>query len=732
MMRRLTLVLTLVLAPLAGACGPGAEGGGSKLPNEGRTAATVEVSDDAFAGAVRDLFTAAPRSQERQTRLEGVLARQMDRADALFHKKSAERGLAAVKGALYLARMGDLTPTTLGPHGVSALNAAVKELSQRGDEGRSRALYEILLRIAPPAQQADVRGHLDALSAWTKDGHVLELDSGADAGMDPTSDAQRVALSRALLEPSQAALDDATNATIAWFLAAMHPQASWTRWDRVERARAIQSAASTILALHVRDDDPRGALDALDKDDRLRQTAPRHLYAAVAGVADKQDGEHWREVLDALLPTEEGEDDPIIDRDLLAASLATAAAEAYRADATALKPALTLAELLQSFGMGEASPAVLVATCRAHPEELALDQALFITQRALEAATDADDFAAARRTYRAAEPILAIAEQAKVALKTPPARVRGTMGEIELREGYLDVARDLLKRATAAEASPVLLLDLARIERHDGDLASATAHLKAATVAASDPAMRGEIALVSSDILLAQGDAEGARRQLGDALKGLIAVRNNREPAERARIERTIARIDDRFGLAKNADEALQRALEAAPHDKGQLAATLAVMGSRALVRDDLAAARDALRRAVGADLGEDDLVYFALWERAVERQQHAATDGVADRVFASIGTDGTWASALAAFALGRINGDALVAAAQSPSKKAEATFYVALDRRSKGDRAGADEGLKLVATGAGVDLIEAELARQMLAPRAPLNPPASLAVAKP
>ncbi len=429
------------------------------MPNEGRTAASVEVSEDQFASAVRDLLSSTPGTAERQTRLEGVLARQMDRAHSLFRRKASERGLAAVKGGLYLARAGDLQTTTLGPHGSEALESAVKDVAQHGDEGRSRALYEVLLRIAPPARRADVQGHLDALSSWTKDGQGVNVETGAGSGMDAAAEPQRVALTRALLEPSKAALADATTATVAWFNAALHPLPSWSRWDRVERARALQSAAATIIALHLRDGDPRGAVDVIDKDERLRQTAPRRLFAATSALADKPDGERWREMLDALLPTEEGEDDPVIDRDLLAAALVTTATEAYRFDPTSLKPALTLAELLQSFGMGEASPAVLVDTCKSHPDVVSLDQSLFITERALEGASEADDPDAARRTYRAAEPILEIAEHAKLQLKTSPARVRGMMGEIELREGKLDVARTLLKSATAAEPSPTLLLD---------------------------------------------------------------------------------------------------------------------------------------------------------------------------------------------------------------------------------------------------------------------------------
>jgi hypothetical protein len=57
------------------------------------------------------------------------------------------------------------------------------------------------------------------------------------------------------------------------------------------------------------------------------------------------------------------------------------------------------------------------------------------------------------------------------------------------------------------------------------------------------------------------------------------------------------------------------------------------------------------------------------------------------------------------------------MAAASSPAKRAEATFYVALDRRAAGDKAGADEHFKAVAAGPGVDLLETEYARFWLRP---------------
>ncbi|HSQ65374.1 MAG TPA: hypothetical protein VLM85_19280 [Polyangiaceae bacterium] len=718
-----------VLCALVLACGPGMHGKGPGVVGEGRTPASVEVTDDAFAGAVRDLLTSPDRSPERETRLQGVVARQMDRAAALFHRKATDRGLAAVTGGLYLLRVGDLKPGTLGPHGVEALNAAVKELSTRGDEGRARALYEILLRIAP-AEQADVKWHLDALATWTRDGD--------DPSLGSASDRQHVAVARALLEPSQAALDEATAANGAWLARSLRVREGGPlTFERVEAARARQAAGTTTLALYIRQGDARGALTALEHDELLGRSASltvggRRFHAAVGALADKPSGDRWLEVLKSLAPSrleDPDADDPIIDRELLWGAMLTAASEAYRADPTALEPALTIAELLQKFEMGEASPAILADACKAHPDAATLGYALQITAEALDAASEADDPDGARRTFRAAGPILDIAEHVKPPnLKVTPAHVRGVMGEIELRDGRLEVARDLLRKATAAEPSTALVLDLAKIERHDGDEAGALAHLRSAYEAASEPVARAEVALSLADVLRAKKDDAGARQVLGDALKPVLAQRGaSHDPLVRARTERALARLFDRFGLTKRADDAIQRALEAAPRDKAQLAATLGIAGSRALVRGDLAAARDTLSHAVGADLDDEDVVYYALWERAVERQTRAPSDGVAERVFASIPSDRGWASKLAAFGAGRLRAEDLLAAATSPSKKAEALFYAALDKRLS-DRPAADELLKQVAAGPGVDLIESDVARQLLAPMAPLQPPAGVA----
>jgi hypothetical protein len=70
------------------------------------------------------------------------------------------------------------------------------------------------------------------------------------------------------------------------------------------------------------------------------------------------------------------------------------------------------------------------------------------------------------------------------------------------------------------------------------------------------------------------------------------------------------------------------------------------------------------------------------------------------------------------------------VTAASSPAKRAEATFYIALDRRAAGDKAGADELLKAVAAGPGIDLLETEYARTWLRPSgAPVPVPAGVTI---
>jgi hypothetical protein len=178
-----------------------------------------------------------------------------------------------------------------------------------------------------------------------------------------------------------------------------------------------------------------------------------------------------------------------------------------------------------------------------------------------------------------------------------------------------------------------------------------------------------------------------------------------------------LARVLDRFGALQPAQRALERAYAAAPGDKHQASQTIEILIGRAFVRGDIATARDGLQRALAADLDEDDLVYFALWVRLLERQLHAPADALPDRVFASTPEDPRWVATLARFGEGKLRGDDLVSRAATPIQHYEALFYAAMDHRASGDKKGGDELLRQVVAGTGVELSEVMLARDMLDP---------------
>ncbi len=716
--RRILSTALVALAPvIVIACGPGANGRTTQHPvSDAQNAAFRSISDDAFPDAVHDLLLTEPRTAEHDARLAGVLDRQMARAQALYKRRINDRATTLVTGGLYLVRSGDLRKETLGTNGKDSITLAAKDLAGQGDEGRSRAVYEILARIAPDPEQPDIKFHLDALTRWQKD------TVGEDTSIAGAGEAQSQATARRLLEPSNEALDSASMAVLTWLerardAATSKNRATISQYERAEAVRALQTGGSTLVALYLRDGDANGAIAAVDRAE-IRPIVPARLYAAVAAAADKPTSEHWIAVLSALFPksgADEDDDEATLNGDVLRATAFNVAVEAYRLDPTRIEAAATVAEGLQIFGMGDASPAVLADACRAHPDATTLSISLQTTVRAIEGAEQADDVEGARRAFKAAAPILELARKSKDVLKPPPARVLALMGDIELREGQLETARTLLKDATASSTDARALLDLARIEMHDGDAAGAKAHLKTALTApeSRDPAFRTELLLA-----LADADPAGASPSLDEALKLTLAARTVPDAAKKARAERALGRVLERYGQDAAADRALQRSVDAAPRDRAQLATTLGIIVGRAFLKNDLAAARAGLSRAVAAELDDEDIVYYALWVRALEKLAKAKGDGTPERVFSHIDEGSGWAGKLAAYALGKIDANALMAAATTPAKKMEATFYVALEKRAAGDKAGSDALLGDVAKGPAIDLLETQYATLLLKPR--------------
>ncbi len=698
---------------------------------EKATAPSAEVTDEGFATALRELILSAPGSPERAARLAAIETRQLARAARRFKSRSVERGLAAVTGALYLMHAGDSTQGGLrGPAAIEALEAASRELALRGDEGRSLAVYGLLLSAAAPADRPAIAAHLHAIDDWTR-------DSVADDGVVAAAGAQeRIAVHRRLLDPSPAALSEAAHITADWIQRAVVLRDDFRRTriqppreEGAEAWRAMDIGPAVLAALYLRDADFSGAFAALDQahvHDLLIAERPQFAATLEAAAQDRSVA-RCNDVLAQLRilasrDTSRGDDDSDEDRDVFGAAAVAVAGECYRLDPTGPQAAVALAVAFGELGMAEATGALLADALRAHPDPGLASEALTLTLAAMAGEEDAGDPDAARRTFDAAQTLLAVMGQKSLAGKVHPgpARLRAAMGEVELREGRIDRARGLLSQSAEEEREGTVLLSLARIDWRDGHLPVALDHLRAALAtddSVRDPALRGEILLVTSDVTRDSGDAAGARAPLVQALRDLLAARSVRNGDLRARVERVLARVLDRFGALQPEQRALDRAYAAAPGDKHQAAQTIEILIGRAFVRGDIATAREGLQRALAADLDADDLVYFALWVRLLERQLHATADGSSDRVFASTPEDPRWVATLARFGEGKLRGDELVSRAATPIQHYEALFYAAMDHRASGDKKGGDALLREVVAGTGVELSEVMLARDMLDP---------------
>lgn len=730
MRRAACLLLLAVVAPLTvAACGPAGGRYGRPAHNAERaTVAGTEVSDEAFAGSVRDLLASEPNSRERQLRLQGVVGRQMVRVAARFKAKDRDRAVASLQGAMYLVHAGELKNEMLGSSGYEALRFASEEFAKRGDEGRARASYEMLMRISPAKEKADIKAHLDAIATWTRDtagGGVMQTAGALEAA----------AVTRHLLEPSQEARDEAVAKTLEFVERASAVRAARrargtqvTREEGLEAVRALETGATVLAAIHLRNADAQGARAAIDK---VKDVARPELLRALDVVIEKPDSDKWLELARMLRPPPRqarGEEEDFgRDSELLRVASFAAAAEAYRLDSTSPEPAAFVAAMLVDLGMEEAAPSVLADAVKAQKDPRIVGLALAITMQAMGRALEAEEPEGVRRTFRAAAPVLAAADAQKK-VQPGPARVYGMMGEIEIREARLEEARKLLTSSVEREKSGSVLLSLARLDWHDGKVKEAEARLKEALSAddvTRDPALRAEVLLLQSDITREQGDAKGARKPLADALRDLAKARSATEGDDRARVERLIARALDRFGAGSSALKALERALEAAPRDKRQSAATIGQIVGRAFVKGDLAGARDGLSRGLSAELPREDIVYYAVWVRILERQLKANGESIADRVLADAAGDPRWIGRVAAFGAGKLKAQDLFAAAQTPTQKTEALFYTAMDRRIAGDAKAADDVLKQVVSSPGLDLMEVALARELLSgPRAQIGGP--------
>lgn len=697
--------------------------GGAVARVEGQINA-ADVPDADFAPSLHRVLRDGKPSPERLALLVGVVRRQLAHAAARFASGHGGRATDSVLGALYLIRAGEGRGEMIDAAGEKALAGAIERVSLRGDEGRAEALMRMRAGALGPGTPArtEIEQHLAALETWKQEtrtrGPMRRL--GAD---------ERAQVARALVEPSDPAIVSAVAAVNAWIGKAIEASLALQRTgQRVEGLeadeiqRALTSGGATLATLFLRSGDARGALDALDHTGAKRQMPA--LYTRVHDAAQHDGAREWQALAAAYAQREPDEDEASTDVDpqLLAAGLWGTSLEAYRRDPHNLEAGLLISRSLLRFGMPEAAPLVVGDALDAGATPATVSASMELVLASIGAGAEMDDLEAARRTFDASRAVLAQAERPDLKGRVEPsaARARFVMAGIEVRAGNLAGARPLLARAVGDEPTVGGFTTLAMVERQAGDLPAALADVERALRAPDARSALVDVAdahLLAFELLRDGGHADKARGALDGALAAALAARQLRgNAALRARAERLLGRVLEGYGDTRGATRAFERALGLAASDRPTLGAAMLDAVGRALVRRDLPAARASLKRGIEGEVSDEDLVYGGLWLSLLERELKATPDGTVERALRS-GARGAWTSKLTAWAGGKLTDADLSTAAHSASQRVEAAFYTAMARRVAGDPS-ADQRLKAVAGAPVIDLLEVQLARDLLAPR--------------
>ncbi len=682
----------------------------------------VEVSDEHFASEVADLLRTKNPSPARTDRLIGVVRYQLGRASNIFDSGHEDAGLDAVEGALYLVRAGEFHPSMLDGR-TNALVSAANAVARQGAEGRALALYSMLTRVLPKGSElTEAQTHIGAIRDW-------EEKTRSRGPLQAAGNDERSAVGQALWDPSPENVRAASDAIVEWVDRAidyskdqMPPSDDFERDEAVEAYRAVRTGAMALAALYLRNGNPAGALAAMEAPRVARVVSP-HLHEALRRAAEENDPEAWLELFSSFDRMGAADADVSLDPELAQAAAWGAAVELYRVEPNTLRGVMPISTLLMRHGMSEVAPILLATPVEKTARVDAASWALGYVLEGLMTQDAEGDIAAARRTFEEAAPLLALAEKPPLAREVNPsvARVRFAMGTLEARSGDLVSARPLVEASVKAEPTLPAFEMLAAIDRQRGDQRDALASLESVAKIAtesSDPGTVAEADLAMFQIYRDEGDGVSASKSLDAALyRALDARQLAHTSPEQATAERTLARVLEQYGNMDGARRATLRAYAASANDLHQLTATILDAARRGLTHGDLRSSRDAVRRAIDANLAPDDLVYAALWLRLLERRLGAPSDGTVEEALAKIDDDAGWPARLRSWATGRLSDEQLLAAARTRAEQTEANFYTAMNAYVAND-ARAREKLALVAKSESIDLVEVAIARDLSADR--------------
>jgi hypothetical protein len=467
---RLVLVGIPLVAATAGCFGSQNAANAGRLEGQLRP---VDVPDSKFAGDLHRVLRDGQPTPERLGLLVGVVRRQLAHAAQRFESGHEARATDAVIGALYLVRVGEGRSAMVDVAGEKALAGAIDRVSSHGDEGRAEALMKMRLAAldATAPSRHVIEEHLAALTQWKKDTH-------GGSPMRKLGTEERAAIARALVDPTDEALEAAVRAVNDWIARAIEYNIAFRqsggairpeREEAIEASRALESGGATMATLFLRNGDARGALAALDQTGARRVILPA-LYQHIKNAAANDSSRDWQ-ALSAVYaqknPDDSQEADTDIDPQLLAAGLWGTSLEAYRRDPTSFDAGYLLSQSLVRFGMPEASPLVLADGLGANPDPRAVSAALDLLINAVGESASINDLDAARRTFQAAAGLLEQGARKELRGRVEPsvARARFVMASIEVRAGNLADARPLLKMAVGDEPSAGWFTTLALVER---------------------------------------------------------------------------------------------------------------------------------------------------------------------------------------------------------------------------------------------------------------------------
>ncbi|MFC1643079.1 tetratricopeptide repeat protein [Myxococcota bacterium] len=681
----------------------------------------VVVSETEFPTRVREILARTDHSPQTLNLLAGVVVCQLRRASSRFETGGPEAGLRAVTGALYLLQANTFRHEMLRGS-EAALAAAARETARVGSEGRSLAAYQMLLPLLQPGPtRTDVLAHLQALASWSR---TLE-SSGV---MQSAGARQRIAVDRALFEPTHEALAAAHRATAAWVdqslaldRAERSPPSGMEPDEIMEAMRARRLGAVTLVALYLRHGDVDGAWRALTQVDA--RLVPRGLADVLERAAQDGEREAWFELHSNYSAAAQANDSEItVDPELALAAAWGSAVELYRLDPDALSAAKIMANLLFEYGMADVAPEVLAKALpkRATAQDIAYS--LSVVLRSIVKENGIGQLAAARRAFRSAEPLLKLGRQtASVQRSGPtPARIYYVMGAIEVQAGELARARPLVQAASQAAPTTEASMLLAAIERQRGAYRTALRQLADVvrmTRGKGDEPARTEAHLMAFEIHREMGNRTQAESALSQALVSALAARRGTDATESPRTERVLARTLEYYGDREGASRATHRAYEAARSDSREMTATVLDAARRAFNLRDVRAARAAVRQGLEAGMDGDDLVYVTLWLLALERTLGESSDGTVEETLAALELSSEWTKKLRAWARGRLSAQTLLESARTRTEQTEATFYAAFDDKAGLQR---DSTLAKVAQSETIELVEAAIARDWVARSSP------------